>query len=62
MGDKKTTCNFCGASDKVRNFLISSKPEGEENNVYICDKCIETCALIICAKRQEERDKIKENE
>ena len=39
--DEKLYCSFCGKARRVRQRRLIAGPEG----VYICDECVEVCAV-----------------
>ena len=39
-------CSFCGKKSSEGGYMI----KGKKMNSYICDKCVEMCAFILCSK------------
>ena len=55
--DEKIRCSFCGKTqDQVRKLIAGN------NNVFICDECIDLCSEILEEELPEEEDSGAEGE
>jgi RNA polymerase sigma factor (sigma-70 family) len=49
-------CSFCLKSSKVVGILIEGPERGELGAAYICQECVELCAMILVKQKQRAAD------
>lgn len=57
MNKNPEICGFCGNNSKTVGLLVEGNGLGNEDSVYICSKCVETCREILNNNPDQPNDK-----